>query len=57
MGLFSSFGIFSAAMIALSLFASLVLTTSLLGLNETLQAKMRKNAEGIETEPFVQTHF
>jgi len=33
MGLFSSFGIFSAAMIALSLFASLVLTTSLLGLS------------------------
>ena len=40
MGLFSSFGIFSAAMIALSLFASLVLTTSLLGLNEQYRSKM-----------------
>ena len=32
MGLFSNFGIFSAAMIALSLFASLILTTAALGL-------------------------
>ena len=32
MGLFANFGIFSAAMIALSLFASLVLTTAALGL-------------------------
>jgi hypothetical protein len=32
MGLFSSFGIFSAAMIALSLIASLLLTTAALGL-------------------------
>ena len=32
MGLFSNFGIFSAAMIALSLIASLVLTTAALGL-------------------------
>ena len=32
MGLFSSFGIFSAAMIALSLIASLILTTAALGL-------------------------
>ncbi|MBT60878.1 MAG: hypothetical protein CMA63_04920 [Euryarchaeota archaeon] len=34
MGLFSNFGIFSAAMIALSLIASLVLTTAALGLIE-----------------------
>ena len=32
MGLFANFGVFSAAMIALSLFASLVLTTAALGL-------------------------
>lgn len=32
MGLFSSFGVFSSAMIALSLFASLVLTTAALGI-------------------------
>ena len=32
MGLFANFGIFSAAMIALSLLASLVLTTAALGL-------------------------
>ena len=32
MGLFANFGLFSAAMIALSLFASLVLTTAALGL-------------------------
>ena len=32
MGLFSSFGIFSAAMIALSLVASLILTTAALGI-------------------------
>jgi predicted RND superfamily exporter protein len=32
MGLFSNFGIFSAAMIAFSLIASLVLTTAALGL-------------------------
>ena len=32
MGLFSNFGIYSAAMIALSLIASLVLTTAALGL-------------------------
>jgi predicted RND superfamily exporter protein len=57
MGLFSSFGIFSAAMIALSLFASLVLTTSLLGLNDALKAKIGKNIEGIDTEPPLQTHF
>ena len=35
MGLFANFGIFSAAMIALSLFASLVLTTAALGLIST----------------------
>jgi hypothetical protein len=32
MGLFSNFGIYSAAMIALSLVASLVLTTAALGI-------------------------
>jgi len=32
MGLFANFGLFSAAMIALSLLASLVLTTAALGL-------------------------
>jgi hypothetical protein len=32
MGLFSNFGIFSAAMIGLSLLASLILTTAALGL-------------------------
>jgi hypothetical protein len=32
MGLFANFGIFSAAMIGLSLFASLILTTAALGL-------------------------
>jgi hypothetical protein len=32
MGLFSNFGIYSAAMIALSLIASLVLTTAALGI-------------------------
>jgi predicted RND superfamily exporter protein len=36
MGLFSNFGIFSAAMIALSLIASLVLTTAALGLIASL---------------------
>ena len=35
MGLFANFGIFSAAMIALSLLASLVLTTAALGLIST----------------------
>ena len=41
MGLFSNFGIYSAAMIALSLFASLVLTTAALGILATL---MRDNS-------------
>jgi hypothetical protein len=38
MGLFSNFGIYSAAMIALSLIASLVLTTASLGLIVSRQA-------------------
>mgnify|MGYP005705397315 CR=1 FL=1 len=40
MGLFSNFGIYSAAMIALSLIASLVLTTAALGI---LAMLMRDN--------------
>jgi predicted RND superfamily exporter protein len=40
MGLFSNFGIYSAAMIALSLVASLVLTTAALGI---LAILMRDN--------------
>ena len=49
MGLFSSFGIFSAAMIALSLFASLVLTTSLLGIVE-VYINQRKGRHGMIDE-------
>ena len=49
MGLFSSFGIFSAAMIALSLFASLVLTTSLLGIVE-VYVNQRKGRHGMIDE-------
>ena len=41
MGLFSNFGIYSAAMIALSLIASLVLTTAALGI---LALIMRDNS-------------
>jgi hypothetical protein len=50
MGLFANFGIFSAAMIALSLFASLVLTTAALGLigsssEDNLSTSMVSNSE------------
>ena len=43
MGLFSNFGIYSAAMISLSLIASLILTTAALGLLSSIRN------EGIST--------
>jgi predicted RND superfamily exporter protein len=43
MGLFSNFGIYSAAMIALSLIASLVLTTAALGLIAGRQASFSES--------------
>jgi hypothetical protein len=43
MGLFSNFGIYSAAMIALSLIASLVLTTAALGLIASSQANISES--------------
>jgi predicted RND superfamily exporter protein len=39
MGLFSNFGIYSAAMIVLSLIASLILTTAALGILSSIQEK------------------
>ena len=51
MGLFNNFGIFSAAMIALSLFASLVLTTTAFGLLDSLGAnKLHPTALQSESE-------
>jgi len=45
MGLFSNFGIYSAAMILLSLIASLILTTAALGLLSNLTDKQSNGIE------------
>ena len=45
MGLFSNFGIYSAAMIALSLVASLVLTTAALGVLAAIWTKSPQISE------------
>jgi len=50
MGLFANFGIFSAAMIALSLVASLVLTTAALGLISSHEAGPLSPTNGLVDE-------